>query len=165
MNKVTLNHDFSARQKRPGQITSAPAASAALLVCRREHLRTHRRHALQIPHGDIELGTGVCDQRRVAIGFGQMDAAVLPHIRCQRRPPSITRARLQPCQLHADAGDAQGGGTVVADQPAREADQDRRKGGHGRYVTFQLAEVVVSRQMFKDILMLIARLRAPPAPA
>jgi hypothetical protein len=36
---------------------------------------------------------------------------------------------------------------------------------HGRYVTFQLAEVVVSRQMFADILSLIARLRAPPAPA
>ena len=36
---------------------------------------------------------------------------------------------------------------------------------HGRYVTFQLAEVAVSRQMFADILSLIARLRAPPAPA
>jgi len=36
---------------------------------------------------------------------------------------------------------------------------------HGRYVTFQLAEVAVSRQMFKDILMLIVRLRTPPAPA
>jgi hypothetical protein len=36
---------------------------------------------------------------------------------------------------------------------------------HGRYVTFQMAEVVVSRQMFADILSLIARLRAPPAPA
>jgi hypothetical protein len=35
----------------------------------------------------------------------------------------------------------------------------------GRYVMFQLAEVAVSRQMFEDILMLIARLRAPPAPA
>ena len=34
---------------------------------------------------------------------------------------------------------------------------------HGRYVTFQLAEVAVSRQMFADILSLIARLRAPPA--
>ncbi len=32
---------------------------------------------------------------------------------------------------------------------------------HGRYVTFQLAEVAVSRQMFADILSLIARL--PPA--
>jgi hypothetical protein len=36
---------------------------------------------------------------------------------------------------------------------------------HGRYVTFQMAEVAVPRQMFTDILGLIARLRAPPAPA
>jgi hypothetical protein len=32
-------------------------------------------------------------------------------------------------------------------------------------VTFQAAEVAVPRQMFQDILLLIARLRAPPAPA
>jgi hypothetical protein len=32
-------------------------------------------------------------------------------------------------------------------------------------VTFQMAEVAVPRQMFQDILSLIARLRAPPAPA
>jgi hypothetical protein len=30
---------------------------------------------------------------------------------------------------------------------------------------FQMAEVTVSRQIFQEILMLIARLRAPPAPA
>ena len=36
---------------------------------------------------------------------------------------------------------------------------------HGRYVTFQMAEVAVPRQMFVDILSLIARLRAPSAPA
>jgi hypothetical protein len=36
---------------------------------------------------------------------------------------------------------------------------------HGRYVTFQMAEVAVPRQMFADILSLIARLRAPSAPA
>jgi hypothetical protein len=36
---------------------------------------------------------------------------------------------------------------------------------HGRYTTFQTAEVAVPRQMFQDILSLIARLRAPPAPA
>jgi hypothetical protein len=34
---------------------------------------------------------------------------------------------------------------------------------HGRYVTFQMAEVAVSRQTFADFLSLIARLRAPPA--
>jgi Transposase DDE domain group 1 len=36
---------------------------------------------------------------------------------------------------------------------------------HGRYVTFQMAEVAVPRQMFAEILSLIARLRAPPEPA
>ena len=36
---------------------------------------------------------------------------------------------------------------------------------HGRSVTFQMAEVAVSRQMFAEIWSLIARLRAPPASA
>ena len=35
----------------------------------------------------------------------------------------------------------------------------------GRYVTFQMVEVSVSRQMFANILSLITRLRPPPAPA
>jgi hypothetical protein len=34
---------------------------------------------------------------------------------------------------------------------------------HARYVTFQMAEVAVPRQVFQDILSLIARLRAPLA--
>ncbi len=33
---------------------------------------------------------------------------------------------------------------------------------HGRYVTFQLAEVAVSRALFAQVLGLIANLRAPP---
>jgi len=45
------------------------------------------------------------------------------------------------------------------------ADLETFKVSHGRYVTFQLAEVAVSRQMFADILSLIARLQAPLAPA
>ena len=36
---------------------------------------------------------------------------------------------------------------------------------HGRYTTFQMAEVAMSRQLFQEILMLIARRRAPPTPA
>src|SRR4051794_2077409 len=36
---------------------------------------------------------------------------------------------------------------------------------HGRYVTFQMAEVAVPRQMSAEILSLITRLRASPAPA
>jgi hypothetical protein len=35
---------------------------------------------------------------------------------------------------------------------------------HGRYVTFQMAEVAAPRQMFAEILSLVARLQAPPAP-
>ncbi len=36
---------------------------------------------------------------------------------------------------------------------------------HGRYITFQMAEVAVSRQLFREILSLIDELRPPPAPA
>ncbi len=36
---------------------------------------------------------------------------------------------------------------------------------HGRYVTFQLAEVAVPRMLFAEILRLIALLRPPPDPA
>jgi hypothetical protein len=38
---------------------------------------------------------------------------------------------------------------------------------HGRYVIFQMAEVAIPRQMFQEILRLIAELRPhpPPAPA
>jgi hypothetical protein len=36
---------------------------------------------------------------------------------------------------------------------------------HGHYTTFRMADVAVPRQMFQEILMLIAQLRAPPAPA
>ena len=35
----------------------------------------------------------------------------------------------------------------------------------GRYITFQMAEMAMPRQMFREILSVIARLRAPPAPA
>jgi hypothetical protein len=49
--------------------------------------------------------------------------------------------------------------SVVADQSAREADQDRREGRPPRPLRhLQMAEVALSRQMFADILTLIARL-------
>jgi hypothetical protein len=55
---------------------------------------------------------------------------------------------------------------VVADWLARETIKiGARVVSHGRYVTFQMVEVAVPRQMFQEILSLIARLRAPPAPA
>ncbi len=39
---------------------------------------------------------------------------------------------LKPRQVHANAGGAQDRRAVVADQLAREADQDRRQGGQSR---------------------------------
>ena len=36
---------------------------------------------------------------------------------------------------------------------------------HGRYVTFQIAEVAIPRALFADILRRIDRLRPKPAPA
>jgi hypothetical protein len=64
------------------------------------------------------------------------------------------------------AGDAQGGG-VWSPTSLREKliKIGAKVGRHGGYVTFQMAEVAMSRLMFRDILMLIARLRVPPAPA
>ena len=93
-----------------------------------------------------------------------MDAAVLPNLRRQYR-----------LQLHALAYNLGNFMRTLA-MPKTAAPWSLTslheklikigaKVSHGRYVTFQLAEVAVSRQMFVNILMLIARLRAPPAPA
>jgi hypothetical protein len=48
-----------------------------------------------------------------------------------------------------------------------EPNQDRyaKVVSHGRYVAFQMAEVVIPRQMFQEILRLIAELRTQPPPA
>ena len=60
-------------------------------------------------------------------GKARSNAGCHADLRRQRRPLSAPCAGLQPWQLHAHAGDAEDGGAVVADQPAREADQDRRE--------------------------------------
>jgi hypothetical protein len=36
---------------------------------------------------------------------------------------------------------------------------------HGRYAAFQMAEVAIPRQLFADILRLIAELQPPPDPS
>ena len=67
----------------------------------------------------------------------------------------------------AYAGDAGADQGMVADEPEGEADQDRCEGGEPPpLLTFQMAEVVIPRDLFADILRLIAELRPPdPAPA
>src|SRR5438132_7865869 len=69
-------------------------------------------------------------------GRDQVDPAVVPFLRRQRGSPPAPCLGLQPLQFHADAGDAQDRGTVVADQLAGEADQDRRQGGQPRALRY-----------------------------
>src|SRR5271169_2993885 len=61
-------------------------------------------------------------------GRDQVDPAVMPILRRQRRPPSTSCARLQSGQLHADAGDTRSDQGLVADQLEGKADQDWREG-------------------------------------
>ena len=59
----------------------------------------------------------------------QVDAAIVPDVRCQRGSPSTSCAVLQSRQFPAHAGDARTDQGLVADELEGEADQDRRKGG------------------------------------
>ncbi len=52
--------------------------------------------------------------------------------------------------------------TTLREKPIRIG---AKIGSHRRHVTFQMAEVAGSRQMMREILSLVARPRAPPAPA
>jgi hypothetical protein len=94
-----------------------------------------------------------------------MDAAVVPYLCRQCGPPSASRSDLQPRQLLADAGDAQTAEPwSLTSLRGKLIKPGARVTSHGRYVTFQMAKVAVLRRMFADILSLIARLRASPAP-
>jgi len=90
----------------------------------------------------------------------------MPFLRCQRGSPSAPCAGLQPRQLHANPSDAASAEPWSLTSLREKLIKIGAKVvSHGRYVMFQMAEVAVPRQMFNEILMLIARLRAPPAPA
>ena len=65
-------------------------------------------------------------------GRDQVDAAVMPDVRRQRRAAPASCARLQSRQFPAHAGDAGADQGLVADEPEGEADQDRREGRQPR---------------------------------
>jgi hypothetical protein len=77
-----------------------------------------------------------------------MDTAVVPILRRQRRPPSTPCACLQPRQFHANIGNAEGG---EPRSPTSLHEKLIKIGAkvvsHGRYVTFRIAEVAVSRRV------------------
>jgi hypothetical protein len=62
---------------------------------------------------------------KVGQGRDQVDPAVMPFLRRQRRPPPTSCARRQLRQFHAHAGDARGNCSIFSDQPARGDDQNR----------------------------------------
>jgi hypothetical protein len=90
----------------------------------------------------------------------------MPQVSQQRGPTPASRPGLQSGQLHADACVAEGGGTLVADHAREKLVKIGAKVvRHGRYVTFQLAEVAVSKILFQKILTLIDDIRRSPVPA
>ncbi len=58
-------------------------------------------------------------------------------------------------------------GRLAGYEDVNDAERLRRAKvvSHGRYVAFQMAEVAIPRQMFQEILRLIAELRPQPPPA
>src|SRR5262249_8261736 len=72
----------------------------------------------------------------------------------------------QPRQFLAHAGDARADQGLVTDELEGEADQDRREGGEPWPLCYlPNGQVAIPRQMFQEILRLIAQLRPQPPPA
>ena len=92
----------------------------------------------------------------------QVDATVVPNVRRQRGAAPASCARLQLRQFPATPEPIKDWSLTTL--------KDKIKIGakvmsHGRYVAFQMAEVAIPRQMFQEILRLIAELRPQPPPA
>jgi hypothetical protein len=104
------------------------------------------------------------DQRRQ--GRDQVDTAVVQDVRGQRRAAPASCARLQSCNFLR---------TLATPEPIKDWSLTSLKEklikisakvvSHGRYIVFQMAEVAIPRQMFQEILRLIAELRPQPPPA
>src|SRR5262249_7296495 len=96
----------------------------------------------------------------------QVDATVVPNVRRQRGAAPASCARLQPGNFLR---------TLATPEPIKDWSLTTLKDklikigakvvSHGRYVIFQMAEVAIARQMFQEILRLIAELRPQPPSA
>jgi hypothetical protein len=93
----------------------------------------------------------------------QVDEALLTHVQRQPSALAVVRVGLQPGQLRTAAGPAETDPTLVANDAAGKLIKIGAKvTRHAKYVTFQLAEVAVTRNLFATILDRIARLAIPP---
>src|SRR5262249_42696891 len=96
-------------------------------------------------------------------GRDQMDALVLPFFRGQRRPPPAFMRWLNLANFLR---------TLAMPEPIKHWSLTSLKEklikigakivSHGRYVAFQMAEVAISKNLFAEILRMIAELRPPP---
>ena len=93
------------------------------------------------------------------------------HTRCKIEPGPLTRN--SPCELHALAYNlANFLRTLATPEPIKDWSLTSLKDklikigakvvSHGRYVAFQMAEIAIPRNLFTDILRMIAELRPPP---
>jgi hypothetical protein len=95
----------------------------------------------------------------------QVDPAIVPDVRRQRRPASAPCARLQSPQLPAHPGNAGANQGLVADQPQGETDpRSARKSPATAVRCLPDAEVAIPRKLFEEILRMIAELRPQPIP-
>ena len=95
---------------------------------------------------------------RVALP-GQVDAAVMPILRRECGPPPVARAGRQPGDfIRTLAMPKTAEPWSLTSLREKLIKIGAKVVSHGRYVTFQMAEVAVPRQMFQEILSLIARL-------
>jgi hypothetical protein len=99
-------------------------------------------------------------------GRDQVDPVVVPDVRRHA-------VRLQLHALAYNLGKFLG--TLATPEPVKEWSLTSLKEkpikigakvvSHGRYIAFQMAEVAIPRQLFREILRLIAELRPQPPPA
>jgi hypothetical protein len=141
---------------------ATPLARFWLFYTRKLISYQRRCYAVRRYSGKIQRHSGAVDQGRQ--GLDQMDPAVLPFLCGQRRPPpapcpglhlgnfSDLRADLD--ELLAQAGQRPWLRRLGYCKGARQP----------RYVTFQMAEVAVSRQMFADICRLLSGSGHHPRP-
>jgi hypothetical protein len=95
-----------------------------------------------------------------------MDATVMSLVRRQRGSPSASRTGLQSRQLPSHAGDAGiDQGWSLTSLKEKLIKIGAKVVSHARYVGFQMAEVAISKNLFADILQMIAELRPKPDPA
>jgi hypothetical protein len=94
-------------------------------------------------------------------GRDQMDTSVVPLLRGQRRASSAPHPH-QGNFMRMLAMPKAAESWSLTSLREKLIKVGAKVVSHGRYVTFQMAEVAVSQRILADILSLIARLRAPP---